>query len=475
LDESTFNKFLDYKARTIVADKHNYSDERNINEDYAKKVLDEWIRKAKSGYLEWCLRDENGKCLVNNFNEKINSELSQKIFQYGFEKLNECQKNRNIWTKKNAKASVEIFLFANSREYIENKTSKGQERYLRGIIKENNDDYMVDVNLNFKRDINGEYPLKKMNIEIEKAINNHKDDGTFDLSKVLNFLNKPPYGFYTNMVNMAAMGFLMKKYVGKLYEEGTGKPIEKEIMRDKILELFKYWENNKDMNFGQFNMRFGTEEEKELIEMLMELFNLKQVGGLNDIRWKIRQWVKESSYPLWSFKLSERSNEKTQKAIDNIFQLIQSIDNEITYDNIKFYLNSIKDVRYDMGLIIKKEEVELLFKRWLKQIENVDITETEIEEVIKYLRNYMQEEVASWREDKVREKVKDWWIEKEKKEKVNEEVREENEEDIVIDHQKIEEIKLRIEKCDGNEAKKILIRLIKDIPEIMGYIEKYLE
>ena len=481
LDGSTFNRFIEYKARAVVADKHSYTDERNTNEDYARKVLDEWVRKASSGYLEWVLRNESDRSLVNYFNGRLNSALSQKIFQYGFENLVECRGNRNIWTKKKAKSSIEIFLFANSRDYIENKTSKGPERYLRGIIKDDSGEYIVGADLKFKRNISENHPLKKMDIEIEKAINNHKSAGTFNLGKVLNFLNKPPYGLYPNMVNMAAVGFLMRKYVGRLYEAGTGKPIEKEIMRDKILSLFKYWD--KGAGLSELEVRFGTEEEKELVKLLTDLFDLKDVGSLNDVRWKIREWVKASSYPLWIFKLSEKSNDLTNKAIDNMFQLIQSIDKEITYADIKSYLNTIKDVHYDLGLIIKKEEAESLFKKWLKGIENVEIHETEIENVVDYLKKNMQEEVASWSEDKAREKVKDWWIVKEReKERKEEDYYEEdkgNETKIVSDRKsggfinlkRVEVMKSKIEKWDGDKAKKILIMLIKDKPDIINYIE----
>jgi len=486
LDESTFNRFIEYKARAAVADKHNYTDERNTNEDYARKVLDEWVRKASSGYLEWVLRNESDRSLVNYFNGRLNSALSQKIFQYGFENLVECRGNRNIWTKKKAKSSIEIFLFANGRDYIENKTSKGPERYLRGIIKDDNSEYIVGADLKFKRNISENHPLRKMDIEIEKNINNHKSAGTFNLGEVLNFLNTPPYGLYPNMVNMAAVGFLMRKYVGRLYEAGTGKPIEKEIMRDKILSLFKYWD--KGAGLSELEVRFGTEEEKELVKLLTDLFDLKDVGSLNDVRWKIREWVKASSYPLWIFKLSKKSNDLTNKAIDNMFQLIQSIDKEITYADIKSYLNTIRDVHYDLGLIIKKEEAESLFKKWLKGIENVEIHETEIENVVDYLKKNMQEEVASWSEDRVREKVKDWWIVKEReKERKEEDYYEEdkgNETKIVSDRKsggsinlkRVEVMKSKIEKLvDGDKAKEILINLLNDHPEIANYIERYMD
>jgi len=273
----------------------------------------------------------------------------------------------------------------------------------------------------------------------------------------------------------------MRKYVGRLYEAGTGKPIEKEIMRDKILSLFKYWD--KGAGLSELEMRFGTEEEKELVKLLTKLFDLKDVESLNEVRWKIREWVKASSYPLWIFKLSKKSNDLTNKAIDNMFQLIQSIDKEITYADIKSYLNTIRDVHYDLGLIIKKEEAESLFKKWLKGIENVEIHETEIENVVDYLKKNMQEEVASWREDRVREKVKDWQIEKERETKEKDyygKDKKGNESEIAsggfINLKRVEVMKSKIEKLvDGDKAKEILINLLNDHPEIANYIERYMD
>ena len=479
-DEATFDKFIDYKSRSIVAERHSYIDEKNTNEGYGKNVLDDWVKKTKNGYLEWVLRNENGKSLVNNFNGTINTALSKKIFQYGFENLTECQQNKNIWSIKYSKASIEIFLFANDRDYIDNKTSKGIEHYLKGIIKDNNGEYIVDKNLKFKPNIDENHPLKKMDTEILEAINKLKNAGTFNLGETLNFFNDPPYGLYPNMVNMGAMGFLMREYVGKLYEAGTGKPIEKETMRDKIISLFKYRENNNDLD--KLEVRFGTEEEKELINLLVSLFKLNDVKSLNDVRWKIREWVKSSSYPLWVFKYYEKSNDSINKAIDNIFQLIQSIDKEITYDHIKSCLNTIKTVNYDLSLIIKKEEAESLFKKWLMKIESMKIEENEIEVIFVYLKSTMQEEVASWEEDKVGTKVRDWGlIEKEKKKKdissegmfkSNDFVSEHNNEKIIND-EKIKEIKSKIEQCSGDKAKNILLRLLEEKPEIANFVEKY--
>ena len=51
---------------------------------------------------------------------------------------------------------------------------------------------------------------------------------------------------------------------------------------------------------------------------------------------------------------------------------------------------------------------------FLKNIESVNITEAEIDEAVQYLYQNMQEEIASWEEEKVKSKVKDWRLSKTK-------------------------------------------------------------
>jgi len=496
LDDKTFNRFVEYKARVIVADKHNYSEDRDTNEDFARKTIDSWINRVKSGYIEWFLLNESGKELMNQFSRKINEELSRKIFFYGLEK-DTTLKNKNIWTYKKAKASAEIFLFANNRKDIEEKTSKGPERYLREIIKDNDEEYIVDQNLKIKDDVAENHPLKKMYLEIKKVFEKEKDNGVFNLGDTLKFLTKPPYGLYPNMINMAAVGFLMREYIDKLFEAGTGIPIQKEVMRDKILDLFDYWE--KGTHKEKLEVRFGTEDEEKLIRILKNLFKLEDIRGLNDARWKVREWIKKQGVPIWVFKFAENINKNTMKAIDVIFELVQSIDREFTYEKIMDYLNAIESVRYDLDILINQENPKELFKKWLKSIEKVEISLGNIEEVIDYIKRSMQEEASSWTEDKVREKVKDWYLEKLQKNPPKSETPNENIipkitiNNIDSDNTKkgpssashistkteyIENIKKRILESSEKNVKDALIKLIDELkdrdPSILKTIETYI-
>jgi len=131
-------------------------------------------------------------------------------------------------------------------------------------------------------------------------------------------------------------------------------------------------------------------------------------------------------------------------------------------------------------------------------IERVEISPEEIDEVINYIRKNMQEEVASWREDKVRMKVKDWYIKKlntyirkkievktvsqrEDKDihiKDREEVKEisiEKPSDLLDSksEDKIEDIEEQIMRCPPEKLREILITLIKEYPEIRKIIGKH--
>lgn len=484
LTEDDFDKFIEYKTRAVVSERHNFKEEKATNDNYAERVIDSWINKIKSGYVEWYLGDEKRNELTSRFGKCVNNELSGRVFSFGLEKLDGVRMSTNIWTSKYSKISVEIFLFANSRQDIEEKTSKGGETWLREIIKNNRRDYVVSESLEIKSEVDEKHPIVKMFGEVRKKIKNKKSVGVFHLGEELKFLSKPPYGLYTNMACMAAMGFLVRQFVGLLYESGTGRPLEKDMMRDKILSLFKYWQEGKDSN--KLEVRFGTGEEKELIGILKEVFKLQDVVSLNDVKWKIREWIKEVEYPLWTFKVS-CNNDKTKNSIDKIVWLIKSIDREINQNDIIDSLNSIKDTRYDLTMQIKREKAKGLFTKWLKRIENVNIKDEKVESVVKFLNQNMQEEVVSWDEDRVREKVKDWEIKKIKNQqpeskKDGDEVEVETEHPQIeiqghpqkVNGEREERIKQKIINYSGN-TKELLIKLIDKHPELCEWFEENLE
>lgn len=426
LPEEVLNQFIDYRARAKVAEKLTIKDEQGSNEDFAQKVLGQWIQSLKSGYVEWFVADKDhaaaditdnlfgrkhGKVLLGDFSEITNNVLSAKIFRFGLENLNEVKKNQNVWKTQMAKASAESFLFADRREFIEQKTASGINRYVREILKTNAGDYIIEESLTLKNGVDPDHPLVKMSQEIEQAIKRKKNLSVFNLGDTLEFLTHPPFGMYSNMVYFGALGFLLRDYVGKLYEAGKGKPLEKEMMRDRIVDLFNYWQSGKGSE--KLEVRMGTEEEKHLLRELTDIFALPGIESLNDVKWGIRAWIKTSQYPLWVFTCSEHANAHVNEAIDNIIRLIETRDADLTHTQIQSILQVVQTVKDDLRLLIfKPERSRDLFVKWLKRIENVEIHDDKLEEVIQFIRRNMPEEIGvdAWKADNVREKVKDWYI-----------------------------------------------------------------
>ena len=425
LEQRTFTQFLDYRAHADIYARLTLKDEQKLNNDYAQKTLQQWVQTLKTGYIEWFVAPHhepsadssrlfgkcNGKILIHDFRDRVNDELVLNIFRFGLENLNEVKKNQNVWRPQVAKASAEHFLFASNREELEQKTSSGPSLYLRGLLKNNAKEYIVDEQLQFKENPDPFHPLVKMSASIEQAIMHKKQGTVFNLGEVLRFLTESPFGVYANMAHLATVGFLMRPYVGKLYEAGKGKPIEKEMMRDRIEDLFNFWKTGKGGN--KLEVRLGTHEEKEVVQKLAHIFGLANIESLSDVRWRIRDWIKDAQYPLWVFTRSAYATPPIITAITNIIELIESAENEISYNSIKSLLESVKAVETDLRMFIfKQHEAHDLFLGWLRTIEHVEIPDEKIQEVIAYIRQNMPEEVgvASWKEGNVREKVKDWYI-----------------------------------------------------------------
>ena len=407
LREESFDRFLEYRARAYVAEKHNYADEKASSEEYSKKVIDQWVTRLKGSQLTWQFRDRRRATLFSLFAETAYKELSPAIFPCGLELLREL-KNHNVWKPQNSVKAIEVFLYPDTRTALEGMTEKYPIKDLRWILKDHRShEYIVTEQLALKPE-NVSHPLARMKQAVDDAIEKAKQDGAFHLGNALDFLKKPPYGLYANYIYFASMGFIMGRYIGKLFESGTGRAISKEMMREKILSLFKYWQDGKK-DEEKLYVRYGTLEEKYLNDLLKELFGFTEVDGLTNVRWAIRNTIKKMGQPLWVF-----SNPRVKNAIDEIVWLTISVDRSITQDDVKRILEILKESQTDIRTALQADPREK-FVNWLRNIdaaEFADVTEEKMSELAAFLQHHLQEEIPSWDEDKVREKVKDWKLEK---------------------------------------------------------------
>lgn len=402
LGEKNFEKLIDYQARINIVRKSTNRDEEATLKDFLKDLLSKWINEIKSGYCEIFYKDQNLKILVRDIESKVNSEISQKYFIAGPENLNELKTNINIW-RKSSNTIIDSFIFAQNLNDLEEKIKGNPQSLLKGILKSNIGNYIVDKNLNFIQDIHL-HPTIRIFHEIQSRILS-KDNAVFNLADELDFLRYPPYGLCPNMISAAIIAFSMRPYVNKLYEEGTGIKITKDLMRDKVNLLLSYWKNGRSKE--KLNLRLGTQEEVELVEILAEIFKLNAEANLNKIRWGIRELIKNIGYPIWSLKYYRK--EKIYEDISQIIiDLINKLDKDIAQEKIKVILNFLKNKKTDIILSIEKENFKKGFINWIKETENLSIDESDLEEAMNYLQSNLQGEVGFWIEEKVQLKLQEW-------------------------------------------------------------------
>lgn len=484
-DNKTFEKYVDNLARSNVAQKHNYREDSENFKNNALKLVKDWVDQTMTSILVWHLNGYTKTTSVNAFGSDINKEVSRTIFSCGLENLNRCTINKNIWTKKTAKSACEIFLFSPNRQNLEERTIKGVESFLRAVLKDDADEYIVDLNLNFKHEPGSTHPLYTIAKEIENKIINASSNGVFNLGETLYFLYEPPYGFFPNMIHFAATGFLMRAYVGKLYEAGTGVPLTKEKMRDKIISLFKYLTNKDDSN--DLLVRLGTAQEKRLIELFKSIFSIEDATGLNDIKWKIRT-SSQIIYPFWIFKIDEtvQQNELLKNSIDSIDHFIRMQDTELNTETIKELLTCIEQTEIDLKRLFQKDETELrnLFHRYIKQqllnaVNQIEIPEDFCSRAEEYITQNLQEERWSYDESKVGRLIFEYWM---KTNAVRTPVVRE-EEGVPIPWTEDEEIKSdqpflkKIEMIDGDTLKTVITKFFEmcDETEIKSIFIRMIE
>lgn len=403
-----FNKFIQYVSRSLTADKYNDQTASNTFKKYAIQYVEKWIKNIKERYVTLIYNNSETKTVIgfSGFDKIINQDLSCKIFSSGLENLKNL-KNENIWKIENSENSIEQFLFASSRKEAIDK-ARGVYTKLLDIIKSNDGNFIVNETFEIEKDKYPNHPLLDLYNQVTGKFDELENKRIINLSKELEFLTYPPYGLYSNKIHMAVMGFIMNKFLGKLYDAKTGKIIEKNMMRDKIKKLFKSW--NDKSTPDDLNIRFGTEEEKELTNKLISIFNISKTDNFNEVIQKINEWINSNNSPIWIFK-SPSNNEIVNNTIDKIFFILSQ--KEISDEQVKETLKLIKINEFELRLNFTKQDVNKVFYNYL--INKIDFNDNDFNELFSYLEKKLNKKICEWTESDVTICSQEWHIQKLKK------------------------------------------------------------
>lgn len=487
------SSFYEYVATAQVAKSHNLAQLAKSNDDNAKKIITNWITRLKQGTAKIYFRGIESPINANNFTKHINDSIVQQVFNNGVETLLSLRKSpMSLWEafKNPSKASIEPMLVAANRSEAEQKF-RAQYTPAKLLFKDDNDDYIVDSNLVLKSDTRDNHPLVQIQRKVDELLENTKrnNSSTFSLGAVLQPLTLPPFGLYTNIPNMAVLAFAMRKYVNELNGVDLGTPIDSNNMRDKVLDIFNYWQ--KGSNDNKLRVRFGSKEEKDLKDLLIGIFDMKRLSdvpeltSLKNVRWGIVGYCKQKSkLPLWCLKFSPSiATEDFRSLIDQLVELIQK--EELKDDTVKRILKSTELQKFELQrALLNNSAFEEGFKKFIQEIESVSIEDNWWSELKEYLNQKLQSEIGFWKESDVESKVKDFYIQKTRKPEPkpidNPQPSPEllNQPAPVVTIQKISRVKDKIAKASNFSPivlKNVLLQVLDKFPETVDIIDENLE
>lgn len=411
LGEENFNKYLEFQARSIVAKTHNYAEDVELNKKHAGKYIDVWVNDIKRKTVSWYLNDNEGKLPLKNFITYVNTDLSKTIFYYGLENISQTLKNRNLWPHQLSKTQAEKYLAATNRSELDNSLNAIDKKSVCVLMDLNSENPIVNDKLQLINGVPDNHPIKVIQDFVDDTFENAQNRGKFNLGIELKPLIEAPYGLYPNKLNIAAFSLCLRKYINRLYDD-KGNAIDKTRMKNKIIGIFDYWTKGKGEH--ELFVRYGSEIEKKLSELINDIFELgldSNNQSISNVRWNLRDWIKNNKTPLWLLKYSyiNEKNQSLSESIDSLFEFLKPNDGNLPEYIIQNCYEKINPVKNDLKWSAK-ETSDVLFRRFIDELDE-ELNSDAIEEVKNHIDSKMQEEVYDWDENKVESEVYKWIIE----------------------------------------------------------------
>lgn len=415
MDSLDFDRFIEYQANALCANKHGLSEQAKSHTDNAKAIIEDWIHSIKTGVCSVFLPGENTSVNARQLATIINSVVATKIFNRGPESLEilRLKAPQTCWVKQHSKGTADNVLSFNTKEEI-SKRCIGPAKHMMLLLQDS-----VDDNLRFKDDCDPNHPLLIVSQFVKSKIDHSEKQNIFNLADKFEDLTKPPYGLFCSHSGYGMLAFALKPYVDKVFDT-NGKPIGAQRMLELITDTFKIWDSGSGSR-SKVDVKFETKEEGQIAKALIKSFSLntlkdyKDVSSLTDARWALREaYCKEIGYPLWAIKYcsemdTQSSKDKICKLIDNIV----TISREVGIKNPALMRETdslLTEVKFElMGLINKtKNNFEDGFMKYLMAEPNVKLTSANYESALSYIHQHMESGVGWWEESAVWDQLKNW-------------------------------------------------------------------
>lgn len=405
LGNRRFEAYLDSLAQEAVARSLQMDEERIEGQKNAEKWITQWTDEIiASGMADMVFRGDVIHVPFNQCNKHLKNNYVTTIFKYGLDLL---PVPNTAWKHQTSKKAVELVLYSGSKSELEQNavSNDGAVKYL----LTDGSNMLFDSKLELISD-DSNVPVVKVCKEVDRILDEKKNETSINLADEFRFLTEPEYGYYQNRLFMGALAFALRPYVDRLYTSGNGQRIDKTVMKDIVVAIFTYWEN------GRFNdkyvVRMSTEEERALTEKLNEIFGIDDQEGLLGTKWAIRSKFKEQNKaPLWALKYVGDTSDKYREFIDKMFKFSKSTDESIQQSFIVELLEGIKTFDVELSSALASvESAQCLDNFIIKELKAVGEDETSLPDVKGFLNGKLSGEIVFWEEDDIHEQVLMWKI-----------------------------------------------------------------
>lgn len=422
--QNCYSRFVDSIAHSLVAESHFNKTEAKEYEKAAHQFVIKWIQALLNNtYTCYFNNVAYNEGIVAQISDLLNYKLSVKAYTHGFESVKEFGKKGikdNFFVDKNCPKVIQQILEAQQASQI--TSHGGNPEPIRYIFEDNGNTLLTPVGELSEYAKNTDLWITNVCRLMDKCMEDarKKYNDRFSLGDVLAPFVSKPYGFFTSFANCAALSFAIRKHKEDLFVPGVSQPISDDKLSDMLVEIFKAWtKDGKADSPNKFLLRFGSPEETQLKELIIDLFDLVKVPGINvkeiksleNAKWAVQEYCKtKTMQPLWTL-LHVPSIPKDQK--DAIKDLIYTFEQENpSVEKIKSVYKKLKLDNVPLNIILTNmANYQTGFRAFVNSIEEAPIKPEWWNEMLEAI-DTLPSEIAFRKESDVRQKIVAFYIKK---------------------------------------------------------------
>lgn len=405
--QQRFEGVIDSKARENVARETKVEDPSPY-EKKASRWMEKWRTEIIDGSAAVIFRGErvNTPTYKSVCNSGLVADVAR-VFPNGAEKISPVASASTGWKQIYAKKTVEKVCYAANRNEIE--AFSGAESAISHLLKDKSGNWLFDEKLNYIGQYDAACPMTVLIKAIDDKIAALRNKTVVDIGQEFKFLTEPPYGYYNNYICMASVALAFRRYIEKMYLSDQGSLVSPTIMRDIVNAAFYNWLDGKQD--AKLRVRFSTAEEKDLIDLIQNIFGVKG-DGISETKWAMRASF-ENKYksPLWSLKYVVDKGAEFNSVIDSLFALANATGDSITQEDVSELLEGLKKQKTSIALTLEKVKDSTCIYAYIKKVlAKVQTSLDDYSNLMSYLRQNLSDAIVFWREEDVEKQILQWCV-----------------------------------------------------------------